>query len=419
MSPKQQYEQLVRRYLENKASDEELTVFFNLLREGKIQEVLKEALENEEKKALAAAGELHPPSFTSSLTVTDGEHIDGDHIDSGHIGSGHIDTGRINIWRSGKWKALASAAAVIGLLLTVGIRYWVRAPYKAPPAGGTYYSGDIRPGRNHALLTLASGKVIDLDSNSAPQLTLQSNAKLVKNKAGQWVYHSPLGNSPSDNSPAGDSASLVLNTISAPRGGQFSFVLEDGTKVWLNAASSLRFPVAFPGGSREVTLEGEAYFEVASNPRSQFLVNASGLQVQVLGTHFNINAYADESAIRTTLTEGAVQIIKDHTAALLHPGEQASLQPDGTIHTVKDPEVADAAIAWRNGYFSFDADDIQTVMRQISRWYNVDVRYEGPVTKAVFGGDMERDLTLVQVLQVLEKSQVHFRLEGDILTVLP
>ena len=150
-----------------------------------------------------------------------------------------------------------------------------------------------------------------------------------------------------------------------------------------------------------------------------FRVDAGHLQVQVLGTHFNVNAYADESAIRTTLLEGAVKIVQDKTDVLLQPGEQARLKPDGNLKTVIDPDVVDAAMAWRNGYFSFDKDDVQSVMRQIARWYNVTIRYEGPVTPAVFGGDIGRDLSLVQVLKVLEKSQVHFRLEGSFLTVLP
>lgn len=387
MSEKQRYEQLVRRYLENKASDDELNIFFELLREGKIQPVLQEILEKDEEKTLNGIGRQ----------------------ESKHAGPNGLGAPSAVV-RINRWKRIVAAAAVTGLLLGAGITYWGRKPHQSPASvRGAYYSGDVRPGRNHALLTLANGKVFDLDSNSAPQLVLQSNAKLIKNKAGQWVYHSPVG----------DSAAEVYNTISAPRGGQFPFVLEDGTKIWLNAASSLRFPAVFHGPSREVTLEGEAYFDVAPNAKSTFLVHTAGMTVSVLGTSFNLNAYTDESAIRTTLIHGAVRVTEGKTSALLQPGEQASLRSDGTVNTVKDPEVVDAAIAWRNGYFSFDEEDIETVMRQISRWYNVDVRYEGPVTKATFGGDIERDLTLVQVLQVLEKSQVHFRLEGNILTVLP
>ena len=379
MAENQLYEQLVRRYLENKASDEELEVFFSLLREGKIQEELLEALKKEEERLTGTSREEYP-----------------------------LTSGRVRM--GGWWKRLAAAAALIGVMASAALWYYkAKTHVKVVAPSGTYYAEDKQPGRNHALLTLASGKVIDLDSNTSPQLVLQSNARLIKNKAGEWVYHSP----------AGDSTADVYNTISAPRGGQFPFVLEDGTKVWLNAASSLRFPAVFNGKTREVVLDGEAYFDVAPNAKSTFLVHAGKMTVGVLGTSFNINAYSDESTIRTTLINGAVKIDQDKTSALLHPGEQASLASDGTVKTVKDQDIVDAAIAWRNGYFSFDRDDIQTVMRQISRWYNVDVRYDGPITRATFGGDMERDLTLVQVLKVLEKSQVHFQLEGNTLTVLP
>jgi transmembrane sensor len=325
----------------------------------------------------------------------------------------------------------------------MGLRYVIKTSKRASPqdVSGIQYSHDIQPARNHALLTTPGGKVIDLDSNAANTVVLlQAGARLVKNGSGEWVYRSGGKATAGDGSAAGgdgngsdghavggadrgvgggDDNATVYNTISAPRGGQFSFVLEDGTRVWLNASSSMRFPVAFRGKSREVTVEGEAYLEVAKNMNMPFLVQARGMQVKVLGTRFNVNAYTDESEIRTTLLDGAVQIIKDKTEVMLQPGEQASCKPDGTVNTVKDPDVVDAAMAWRSGYFSFDEDNIQTVMRQISRWYDVDIRYEGPVTKAVFGGDLGRDLTLVQVLRVLQKSQVHFRLEGNVLTILP
>jgi transmembrane sensor len=362
MRKNRQYKALVRRYLDNKASDEELAVFFDLLRKGILREHLEDALQEEER------GRRVPRSA---------------------------------------W--IAMAACLIGLVSVTGWRYWkgVQHTARAPLAQGSHYSNDVAPGRDHAVLTLAGGKVIDLDSNTNA-VALQGGARLQRRGSGIWVYHA--GNR--------DEAT-VYNTISAPPGGQFPFVLEDGTRIWLNAASSLRFPTVFRGRSREVSLQGEAYFEVAKDPRMDFRVDAGGMQVQVLGTHFNVNAYPDESAIRTTLLEGAVKIVQDKTNVLLQPGEQARLKPDGNLKTVIDPDVVDAAMAWRNGYFSFDKDDVQSVMRQIARWYNVTIRYEGPVTPAVFGGDIGRDLSLVQVLKVLEKSQVHFRLQGTVLTVLP
>lgn len=369
----------MRRYLENKASDEELDIFFHLLKAGELDSYLQKALREEEDRSPDGRKENYLE-----------------------------ENAPVAVFSLGKWLNLAAAAIITGLLIG-GFWYFAKTRPGLPSLTGIRCTKDILPGRNHALLTLPTGKVIDLDSNSAPVVTLQANTRLVRNRNGEWVYHSPTG----------DSAVPAYNTIFAPRGGQFPFVLEDGTRVWLNAASSLKFPTSFHGTSREVALEGEAYFEVAPSARRTFLVRVRGMQVQVLGTHFDVNAYMDEPAIRTTLLEGSVKIIRDKASALLHQGEQSSLLADGTINTVNDPDLAESAVAWRSGYFSFEEDNIESVMRQISRWYNVDIHYEGSVTRALFGGDIGRDLTLRQVLQVLEKSQVHFRLEGNKLTVLP
>jgi hypothetical protein len=361
MRRKSHYDRLVRRYLDNQASDEELEVFFDLLKRGKLKSHLNRALGEPEGRSSARG-----------------------------------------------W--IAVAASLVGVMAVSGWWYWHREPPRPVVARtvDSRFGNDVAPGRDHAVLTLAGGNVIDLDSGRSHTIALQGGACLQRQGSGAWVFHA---------GKTGDD--VVYNTITAPPGGQFPFELEDGTRVWLNAASSLRFPTEFRGGTREVTLDGEGYFEVAPDARRDFSVNARGMQVQVLGTHFNVNAYADESSIRTTLLSGSVRIVQDRTRALLQPGEQARLRPDGTLKTLRDPDVVDVAMAWRNGYFSFGEDDIRTVMRQIARWYNVTVRYEGPVTTAVFGGDIERDLSLVQVLKVLEKSQVHFRLQGRLLTVLP
>jgi transmembrane sensor len=373
MSSKKQYEQLVRRYLEDRASNEELEVVFDLLEKGKLQPYFEKALKSHE------GNEVRPPVFVLR-----------------------------------KWSYLAAAAAISGLLVFSGLWYYKAGSSARLATLRTVASGDKAPGWNHALLTLSNGRVVDLDSNSQSVMALQNGASLVKNKTGDWSYHGQK-----QKYQANDNSALAFNTLYAPRGGQFSFLLEDGTRVWLNAASSLRFPVKFPAGGREVVLTGEAYFEVAHNARAPFLVEAGSTRISVIGTHFNVNAYADEPAVRTTLLEGAVRVGGDHANILLHPGEQSSFGPDGSATTIKDPELTEAAVAWKEGYFSFGEEDIQTVMRQISRWYNVDVKYEGAVTKATFGGDMGRDLNLLQVLKLLEKSGVHFRLEGNTIVVLP
>ena len=368
---KKQYREVVRRYMDSKASDEELEIFFRLLREGKLNRYLQKAMDQEEKALLM-------PSV-------------------GKAGSG------------GPWRTYALAAAVCGLI--AGTTAWWRNSHRHThrPVPTLAVAKDIAPGRNHALLTVPGGKTFDLDSNSASVLPLRAGTRLVKSASGEWVYQTP----------ASEKATVLYNTLSAPRGGQFPFVLEDGTRVWLNAASSLRFPTAFQGSTREVFLEGEAYFEVAPDARKTFQVHVGNEAVTVLGTTFNVNGYTDEPAIRTTLISGSVRLERNGASVLMYPGQIASLDGDGAARQLDDADAAEASVAWRNGLFSFDQDDIQTVMRQISRWYDVDIRYEGPVTKALFGGDIGRDLTLMQVLKVLEKSQVHFSLENKVLTVLP
>jgi ferric-dicitrate binding protein FerR (iron transport regulator) len=213
--------------------------------------------------------------------------------------------------------------------------------------------------------------------------------------------------------------------------------LADGTKVWLNALSKLQYPNAFVGKDRTVDLTGEAYFEIAKDKSRPFMVRVNGVQVQVLGTSFNVNAYKDETGIKTTLLEGGVRLVKGDVTALLKPGQQgvtgapdAGAAANGQRGTTSAQAIAtsgfsvhnadiDQVMAWKNGFFSWDAADVHTVMRQISRWYGVEVRYEGTPTTALFGGEIGRDLTLTQVLTGLSKSKVHFQLDGKILTVLP
>lgn len=366
---KELYREIVRRYVDGKSSDEELEVFFRLFKEGKLKRYLREAMSREERALLD-------------------RHDAGIH-----------------------WRTLGMAAAVCGLMVGGAAWYLGRKPKPQTPPVAMVKGKvkDIAPGRNHALLTLPGGKTFDLDSNSQPTLALQAGTRLVKNKAGEWEYQTP----------AAEKTAVLYNTLSAPRGGQFPFVLEDGTRVWLNAASSLRFPTSFTGDKREVYLEGEAYFEVAPDAKKSFQVKVGNEAVTVLGTTFNIDGYPDEPGIRTTLISGSVRVERGGASVLMHPGEIAGIAEGGRIDRLDDDDAVDASVAWRNGYFSFSDDDIRTVMRQISRWYDVDIRYEGPVTTARFGGDMGRDLTLMQMLTILEKSQVHFRLDGKILTVLP
>jgi ferric-dicitrate binding protein FerR (iron transport regulator) len=268
-----------------------------------------------------------------------------------------------------------------------------------PPA-----AQDVIPGSNKATLTLADNSTINLDEAKNGVLGRQGNTQLVKNKDGQLTYH------------ATSTSSITYNLLTTPRGGQYQLLLPDGSKVWLNAASSLRYPTCFSGHERLVELQGEAYFEIAHNPSAPFRVSIlsqkgqAPAEIEVLGTHFNVKAYKDEPAVRATLLEGSVRVHKGGAALPLQPGQQASWT------STTDIEVAaadvDEAIAWKNGLFMFDRATVEDVMRQLSRWYDVEVVYTNGIPKDLFHGEMYRNVNVSRVLKVLEISGVHFTVEG-------
>jgi ferric-dicitrate binding protein FerR (iron transport regulator) len=285
---------------------------------------------------------------------------------------------------------------------------------------------DALPGGNKAMLTLNDGSVIVLDSAKNGMLGEQGNAQVLK-KDGMLEYKK--GNAQKAIGNTQLSAPVSYNTLSTPRGGQYQLVLPDGSKVWLNAASSIRFPTAFTGNEREVELTGEAYFEITSHQLQsgkkmpfKVLVLSAGTDglnaaIEVLGTHFNVNAYKDEETIRTTLLEGKVKVALRGVdkEAMLNPGEQAIMSMR-TIKTVHDIDTEEA-VAWKNGLFFFDNVDIQTIMRQLSRWYKVSVVYNGKIPNRRFTGQVSRNANLSQVLKILELSKIHFTIEGDIVTI--
>jgi len=285
------------------------------------------------------------------------------------------------------------------------------------PAVARKFKNDVQPGGNKAVLTLADGSSIVLDSANDGTLSLQGNTRVLKLANGRLAYQSAHG--------AAD-AGPVYNTISTPRGGQYQIELPDGSKVWLDASSSLRFPTAFTGKEREVQLSGEAYFEIAGSPLRPFAVSvfshepgkSEELQkVQVLGTQFNVMAYADENLVKTTLLEGAVKIDDAAVGPALRsinlkPGEQMQMTRDHLSRVVDDADV-DAAVAWKNGYFDFNKADIQTIMRQLSRWYDVEVSFRGSGNRdKVFFGGIQRNLPLSSIFGILERSGVQFSIDG-------
>jgi transmembrane sensor len=247
-------------------------------------------------------------------------------------------------------------------------------------------------------------------------LATQGNTQVLKLNDGQLQYKES-----SEVSPSGGDLEGAFNTMSTPRGGQYQLTLSDGTKVWLNAASSLRYPATFTGKDRQVELNGEAYFEVAHNAAMPFKVNVAGKEeVEVLGTHFNINSYSDEPAVKTTLLEGSVKVtpainttISTQLATILKPGEQAQMQAGGKINRQTNVDIG-KVMAWKNNIFNFNNENI---MRQLSRWYNVDIRFEGTIPGIKFSGEIGRNLSLKQVLSILDETRIKYRIEGKTLVI--
>jgi transmembrane sensor len=308
--------------------------------------------------------------------------------------------------------SLVAAAAALVITLGAGTWYWLAdKPAKQVPSKpvASVKPRDLPPGRDAAVLTLADGKKIILDSASGA-ISQQGNVTVL-NVNGMLSYAPSKKGAPDE---------VVYNTVSTARGNQYQLVLSDGTKVWLNSASSLRYPASFTGNSREVELDGEGYFEVAKNAAKPFHVKTRTQDIEVLGTHFNVNAYKDEETIKTTLLEGSVKVKLNGAvgSAILKPGEQAIANNDeGTsIHITSDVDL-DQVMAWKNGWFEFENTDLKMIMRQISRWYDVDIEYGTKTGNERYGGRISRNLNLSNILKMLENYGVQFRLEGKRLIV--
>ena len=307
----------------------------------------------------------------------------------------------------------ARVAAATILLATGGI-YWATRPSSHPAVAASIskphrVSHDVAPGTDGALLILADGHHIVLDSVGNGELAKEGNTSIVK-QGGRLSY---TVNAPAKGAPA-------YNTMRIPRGRQFQLILPDGSHVWLNAASSIRYPIAFTGKERVVEITGEAYFEITPDARRPFRVQAGEARVDVLGTHFNIMAYEEENAVRTTLLEGKVKVTRAGASHLLLPGQEARMLRDSRNIQVVDDVPLGEAVAWKNGLFYFhNGTRLQTIMRQIERWYDVRVVYEGTPHEMEFGGKISRNSNLSEVLKILEISKVHFRIEDKTIIVMP
>ena len=312
----------------------------------------------------------------------------------------------IHMLPSKRNKKIWWAAAAIIILVLGGSVYYIlnknttRQIVQDKPVH-TQLKNDAAPGYKGAILTLSNGQQITLDSVGNGMLTAQGSTNILKQN-GKIVY---------DKQNISKSE-VLYNTMTTPRGRQYSLILADGTRVWLNAASSITFPTAFTGNERRVQITGEAYFEVAKNASMPFKVEVGKMEVKVLGTHFNIKAYDDESSIKTTLLEGAVRVTKENLDALLKPGQEAVLDDKTENFKVAKANIQEA-VAWKDGLFEFNNAGIRSIMRQLSRWYDVEVVYQGDVADKSFSGVISQNTNLSQVLKMLQLTkEIHFKMEG-------
>lgn len=321
-----------------------------------------------------------------------------------------------------KWQYAIAASVLICISIATLFyinRRAIPGKNSLPVVAGSHQY-DIPPGTSKAILTLADGTIITLDSAGNGTLAQQGGARVIKLDSGRLAY---------EGVNVAGANEVLYNTIYTPRGGQYQITLPDGSLVWLNAASSIRFPTTFTNGERKVEVSGEAYFEITtlSDKREKkvpFIIDvktpsaSSKAQITVWGTQFNVMAYEDEKTVDVTLLEGAVSVSGAQENSRLKPGQQAQLNKQGILKIIPDADVT-AVMAWKNGLFQFHNADLPTVLRQLSRWYDVDIEYKGTIPQREFEGEIQRDLTLSQVLRILEKNQVNISIQGRKMVVMP
>ena len=384
---------LLKRYADNSASAEEVKEMLALLRtsggEGALREMVAEIWNEDEETSLS---ERDWDGMWSAIQQ-------------------EVDTTPSRPVRM--LKIWGRVAAALLLLVGAGAAYWklTGREKKGAPLAAQGVKKDIEPGGNKAVLTLANGSTIVLDNAHDGVLAQQGGTNVEKLDAGSLAY----------NTGRKGNEEVMYNTIATPNGGQYQVILPDGSKVWLNAASSLRFPTRFEGKERSVELTGEAYFEVARHSSMPFRVKVpgNGMDVQVLGTEFDVMAYANEQTSNTTLVNGKVNVVSKNAVRVLEPGKQTILDNQTKAIRVADANV-EQVVAWKNGLFRFRETGIRELMRQVERWYNVQVVYEAEGKDQDFTGVVSRNQPVSALLQMLELTgTVHFRVEDKKIIVLP
>lgn len=324
-----------------------------------------------------------------------------------------------------RYRYLAAAVTVAAVLTTVAYFWFQNKPKPSTTTIAQNTVNDVLPGGNKAILKLSNGKTIVLDNAQNGVLTTQEAVQIEKQE-GELTYKQSAA-----------TTTVAYNTLATPAGGHFQLKLPDGTRVWLNAASSITYPTAFAGNERRVSITGEGYFEVAtlrlrSGQKMPFKVtilpqkgSTEGAEVEVLGTHFNVNAYSNEDYIKTTLLEGSIKFkVQEGSGVqrskLLSPGQQATVTKDADNINVENKQDAASSISWVKGIFHFEKANLGNVMRQLARWYDVQIVYEGPMSTQTITGDVERNINLSEFLGVLEKmGKARYTIQGKTVKVMP
>ncbi|MCO5238416.1 MAG: FecR domain-containing protein [Chitinophagaceae bacterium] len=398
---------LIRKYRDSSISEEEIQLLEEWKKSREENRVLFEKLLDDEKLGDAL---LEMEKADTALRI---QHI----FEKAGLSlpvAGSPAVRRFLSKRAAQWLAAAALLAAIA-----GTAWFFAGTAARHPADEPVAAMDtILPGSDKAVLTLSDGSQVVLDSTMQDLIKEQGNVDILS-RGGRLVYDaSKLVNA--------DGQAISINTITTPRGGQYQIVLPDGTAVWLNAASSISFPTAFTGKERKVTITGEAYFEVARDKSKPFRVSVipregvtGGMEVTVLGTHFNINAYPDEDAIRTTLVEGSVMVRKAGAQMKIVPGEQASVAVNGAVFNKSHPDIEEV-LAWKNGRFKFNNTGVVGIMRQIARWYDVEIETAGDLSAIRFSGGISRKDNIEKLLEILEsEGRVKFIRQGRHIIMQP
>lgn len=384
---------LLQRYEHGEATPAERLELMEILRTGELEEPVRQWLSEVISQGSAGADELGEEKAEQVLTAI---------LQAGRVEDGLRSRRRLPVWK------MAAAAAVLFVIAYGAFVIGRRSSPAVFVVNNQRPKQDVPPGKHAAVLTLSNGQQVFLDSAQNGAVSRQGNVTVINTK-GMLSYQGPS---------AGDLPESTYNTLTTNAGNQYQLVLPDGSRVWLNAASSIRYPVSFGSGERKVEITGEAYFEVAASAGRPFIVRHGATVVQVLGTNFNMNTYEDESALTTTLLEGAIRIGQGANSRLIRPGQQARFTANGTL-TITDDVNTEEVVAWKNDLFYFRGADMSSIMRQLTRWYGIRVEGDTHIQER-FYAKIPKSANLTEVLNAFSLTgKVHFEIEGKTVKIQP